>query len=158
MKKLMLAALFLMLIVSSLNFVAAQTFNVSVKGIPQSQQPVSVKLGENVPITITLATNSDMEGIIAVAELEHSEGIVTAKTDPFDVTENVTYVLEYEDGLTIGIPKDTEEKEYNITIRLEDEDGDLISENGVDYKAKFRIIIQRESNKLEIFIWLEKCM
>ena len=150
MKKLVLIALVFMLIISSLNFAAAQTFNVSVKGIPQSQQPVSVKLGENVPVTITLTTNSDMEGIIAVAELEHSEGTAIAKTDPFDVEENVTYVLEYEDGLTIGIPNDAEEKEYNITVRLEDEDGDLISENGIDYETKFRIIIQREYNKLEI--------
>ncbi len=131
---------------------AAPIMDVEVKGVSESGQPVSITAGENVPIKVSIRAMEDIDEVYARAELDYENGKITALTKAFDLYENSTYVLDASDGLYLGIPQDIVANSDNmsILIQLEDEDGDVIESEGIELKESFRIVLQRESNKLKI--------
>lgn len=150
-----ITALFFLVALAAMPFVsAAPTFDVKVKGIPQSEEPVSVIAGENVPIRMAVRVMEDIEDVYARAEFDYKNGKVTTLSSAFDLLENSTYVLDGEKGLYLGIPQDIqlpdEGGDLFIHVQLEDDDGDVIDSEGIELQADFRVILQRETNKITI--------
>jgi len=149
MKFLYLFALFSFFFLLALPIAAANSnltiFDVKIKGIAETEEPVSVTAGETIPITATFKIPDDIDDIIVKAELTYSDGKITAKTEKFDVAANTTYVRD----LYLAVPQYIKLDEESIIVSLE-EDSEIIVANGFEYKIDFEVDVQKESNRLTI--------
>lgn len=144
---LMLSVAFILIL---LPLVSAETkFNVEVKGVSAEQAPISVSVGETVPVKAYIRTADDVEDCILTATLSYRDSESKANSNVFNAYKNATY----DKTLYLSIPTNEELKEitkYTVVVQLEDEDENVISSNNTQYKKTFEVIVQRKNNNLEI--------
>jgi|GEM_PF-6709382 len=149
MKK--ISAFFAMLFVVSLltilvpGVLASNYMDVSVDGISEWRTPVSVVLGETVPIEVEYSVDADEEDVVVEAELAYGKGKkVEVSSEPLDAVEGTTYKvklkLEISDKIDVTEPGET----YYLSVTLRSGKGETLESD------EFELTVQRENDLIEI--------
>lgn len=99
-------------------------FEVSIKDISEYASPISVEVGETIPIDVTFILDENASDVVIEAELYYGHGKeVTVKSDSIDVLAGTTYIKK----LSLKIPSDIDTsssgEEYTLYVRLKDKQG-----------------------------------
>ncbi|MEM2956518.1 MAG: hypothetical protein QW041_03020 [Candidatus Pacearchaeota archaeon] len=136
-----LIALFALLMLAMIPGALAMT--VTVKDVGYGG-PVSVQVGETIPIKVTYLASKNLSDVVITAELTYNGKKVSVESKPLDMIEGTTYT----ETLNLKIPekiKVTSPGEcYILTVRMQDNKGHEIS------WKEFEITVQRANDKIQI--------
>ena len=132
-----LVALLLLAIVPS-----ALAMTVNVKDIAAG--PVSVQIGEIVPITVTHAASSNMSDVVITAELAYNGRKVDVESKSIDMISGTTYTetlnLKIPENIKTTVPGES----YKLSVRMQDNNGNEIA------SAQYQLTVQRADDEVEI--------
>lgn len=142
MKKLVIAV-FVLLFLAVLPSVLAMT--VDVKDIAASSlNPVSVKVGETVPITITHVASENATDVVTEVELAYRGKKVTVESEPVDMISGTTYT----ETVDLVVPKTIKVTSpggyYTLAVTMKNSKGKELA------RQTFDVTVQRSTNKIEI--------
>lgn len=123
----------------------ASAFALTVEVDGTTTEPVSVKIGERIPVVTTFSFTSDYEDVTVRIELSYGHGKeVRAKTDPVDVIAGTTYneklYLTIPNDIEVSLPGET----YTLSVDIKDGKGRTID------SEVFDLMVQKENDLLEI--------
>ena len=138
-----LFALFAVLLLAILPSALAMIDNVDVKG--SDSTPISVGIGETIPIEVEFYADSDYNDVVIRAELSYGHGKdIRVVSDVFDAIAGTTYM----ETLNLVIPSSVEVSPpgevYTLSVDIKDGKGNTIDERDFD------ITVQKENDLLEV--------
>jgi len=139
MKKILfalVALLFLAIVPSAL------AMTVNVKDIAAG--PVSVQIGEIVPITVTHAASSNMSDVVITAELAYNGRKVDVESKSIDMISGTTYTKTLDLKIPTNIKTTVPGESYKLSVRMQDNNGNEIA------SAQYQITVQRADDEIEI--------
>lgn len=141
--KQVLIALFALLILAIAPSVLAMT--VTVNDLDWADQPVSVQIGETMPIKVTQFADANYSDVVITAELSYNGKHVSEESKPIDMIEGSTYTrtlnLKMPDNIKVTDTGET----YTLSIRMKDGKG-----NDVDWEQNFEVTVQKANDNVEI--------
>ena len=139
MKKILfalVALLFLAIVPSAL------AMTVNVKDIAAG--PVSVQIGEIIPITVTHAASSNMSDVVITAELAYNGRKVNVESKTIDMISGTTYTETLNLKIPTNIKTTVPGESYKLSVRMQDNNGNEIA------SAQYQLTVQRANDEIEI--------
>jgi len=144
MKKFVIA-MFALLICAVIVPSVLASVEVSVKDISQTFAPISLTIGQTVPVNVYFSETSNASDVVVEADLSYGHGKeVSDKSQALDLIAGTQYVEE----LSIKLPTDIEAtspgEEYTLHVRIRDSKGNTLEE------TEFPVTVQRSNDLLDI--------
>ena len=137
--KQILIALFALLILA---IPSALAMTVTVKDF--SSGPVSVEVGETIPIEVINVASVNMSNVVITAELAYNGKKVNVESKPFNLIAGTSYTK----ALSLKVPENIKTTSsgnyYTLSVRMQDNDGNEVA------SQQFRVTVQRANDNLEI--------
>ena len=132
----LVALLFLAIVPSAL------AMTVNVKDIAAG--PVSVQIGEIIPITVTHAASSNMSDVVITAELAYNGRKVDVESKTIDMISGTTYTETLNLKIPTNIKTTVPGESYKLSVRMQDNNGNEIA------SAQYQIMVQRADDEIVI--------
>jgi len=141
MKNYLIALFALLILAAAMPFTMAMSVEVK----EQSTSPVSVIVGENVPIKVVYSfENVSYEDVILEAELAYRGRKVSVESRPIDVVAGTTYVNYVELKIPSNIKVTGTGEFYTLSVTLKEKNGKIIDSSEV------KVTVQKENDQLDI--------
>jgi uncharacterized membrane protein len=137
--KQILIALFALLILA---IPSALAMTVTVKDF--SSGPVSVEVGETIPIEVINTASVNISDVVVTAELAYNGKKVSVESKPFDMLAGTSYTKTLKLDVPENIKTTSSGNYYTLSVRMQDNDGNEIA------SQQFKLTVQRADDNLEI--------
>jgi uncharacterized membrane protein len=132
----LVALLFLAIVPSAL------AMTVNVKNIAAG--PVSVQIGEIIPITVTHAASLNMSDVVITAELAYNGRKVDVESKTIDMISGTTYTETLNLKIPTNIKTTVPGESYKLSVRMQDNNGNEIA------STQYQLTVQRVNAEVEI--------
>jgi len=121
---------------------SALAMTVTVKD--SSASPVSVQIGETIPIVVTETASANYSNVVVTAELVYNGKKVDVDTGAFDMIEGTTYPKTLNLKIPANIKTTAPGESYNLDVRMQDNKG-----TEIDWQ-QFEVTVQRTNEEITV--------